>query len=213
VSEVHDPPGEVVFAEGRVVVVDKPAGITSEDLAVAWQKKLVHRIDRATSGLVVLADDARTVQRLQRALAAGGVERTYLCLAHGVVPSQTITSWLVRDRGDGLRGSGPAGAGQQASSVVRHLHTTQLNDVDVSLVAVTLVTGRTHQIRIHLAEAGHMLVGEPVYRRDHVARGHREVVWPRLLLHAWRLRFAHPNTHLPVDLEAAPPPPLLLLTR
>jgi 23S rRNA-/tRNA-specific pseudouridylate synthase len=210
----RDVPGEVVFAADRVVVVNKPCGVTSEDLAAAWQKKLVHRIDRATSGLVVLADDARTVQRLHRDMAAGGVQRTYLCLAHGVVASQTLTSWLVRDRGDGLRGSGAVGVGQQATSVVHTLASGRGNDmgdgvgVDVSLLAVTLITGRTHQIRIQLAEAGHMLVGEPVYRRDHVQRGDVEIVWPRLLLHAWQLRFAHPNTHAAVDVEAPAPPPL-----
>jgi 23S rRNA pseudouridine1911/1915/1917 synthase len=207
-----DRPGEVVFDEARVVVVNKPCGVTSEDLAAAYGKKLVHRIDRATSGLVVLADDARTVQRLHREMAAGGVQRSYLCLAHGVVASQTLTSWLVRDRGDGLRGSGAPGVGQQATSVVHTLVSGRFDeadvDVDVSLLAVTLVTGRTHQIRIQLAEAGHMLVGEPVYRRDHVQRGDVEIVWPRLLLHAWQLRFAHPNTHAVVDVEA-PAPPLL----
>lgn len=203
------PPGEVVFAEARVVIVNKPCGVTSEDLAAAYGKKLVHRIDRATSGLVVLADDARTVQRLQRELAAGGVQRTYLCLAHGVVASQTVTSWLVRDRGDGLRGSGPAGVGQQATCHVRTLASGAFDDdTAVSLLAVTLVTGRTHQIRIQLAEAGHMLVGEPVYRRDHAARGDVEIVHPRLLLHAWQLRFPHPNTHAAVEVEAPAPAPL-----
>lgn len=210
-----DRPGEVVFDDARVVVVNKPCGVTSEDLAAAWQKKLVHRIDRATSGLVVLADDARTVQRLHRSMASGGVQRTYLCLAHGVVASRTLTTWLVRDRGDGLRGSGPAGVGQESTSVVQTLACGRFDDdfdddtaVNVSLLAVTLVTGRTHQIRIQLAEAGHMLVGEPVYRRDHAARGEVELAWPRLLLHAWRLRFAHPNTHTAVDVEAPAPPPL-----
>lgn len=198
--------GAVVFAGDRVVVVDKQTGISSEDIAARWQKKLVHRIDKATSGLVILADDARTVQRLHRQMHDGSIERTYLLLAHGDVVGQTITSRLGRDRGDGLRGRvADDVAGQTATTIVTPLQTRVIDDVTVTLATATLVTGRTHQIRIHLAEAGHLLVGEPVYRRDHAARGAAELPSSRLMLHAWQLRFAHPNTHAPLALEAPAP--------
>lgn len=198
--------GAVVFAGDRVVVVDKPTGISSEDLAASWQRKLVHRIDKATSGLVILADDARTVQRLHRQMQNNGIERTYLLLAHGHVVAQTISSRIGRDRGDGLRGRVAAeAAGQMATTMVTPLQNRVIDDVTVTLATAVLVTGRTHQIRIHLAEAGHPLVGEPVYRRDHVARGAAELPSPRLMLHAWRLRLTHPNTHELLALEAPAP--------
>lgn len=211
--------GTAVFVGDRVVVVDKPVGISSEDLAAAWQKKLVHRIDAPTSGLVVLADDARTVQRLQKLMQQGGIERRYRLVVHGVFGEvvdgvgveQTITSRLVRDRGDGLRGSSTnAGTdvdGQLSTTVLTPLSRSTIDGVVVTRVEARLVTGRTHQIRIHMAEAGHMIVGERVYRRDHVARGDVDVDSDRLLLHAWRLSFVHPNTHAPVTTTAPLPAP------
>jgi 23S rRNA pseudouridine1911/1915/1917 synthase len=193
-------PCPVVFDEGRVVVVDKPSGVASEVIANAFARKLVHRIDKGTSGLLVLADDARTVQRMHKLMAGGRLERRYLFIAHGALQECTIESDLVRDRGDGLRGSGPLGK----RSV------TRIEVVATSIVATagiaTLETGRTHQVRIHLAERGHPLVGEPVYVRDHVAAGRSLLESPRLMLHAWRLAFTHPGMHAPVALEAAPPP-------
>lgn len=182
----------VVFDEDRVVVVDKDAGVLSEDVAAHLGKKLVHRIDKPTSGLLILADDARTVARLQKQLQQGLIERTYRVVVHGVVAKGVVESLLVRDRGDGLRG---AGAGGKPSRL-------EVVDVDAahddgggafSVAAVRLVTGRTHQIRIQLAEAGHVVVGEFVYDRDARAAGVALLPAPRLLLHAERLRFTHPG--------------------
>lgn len=191
----------VVYANERIFVVDKPAGVSAEDVAAALGKKLVHRIDKATSGLLVLAEDARTVQRLQRSLAAGVVERAYLLVAHGVVASGRIASELVDDRGDGLRGSGAGGK-------------PSVTDVEVLAVGAggratfaraLLHTGRTHQIRIHFAEAGHPLVGERVYIRDRREAGLPVLEAPRLLLHAWRLCFLHPVTKSRVEVESPLP--------
>ena len=190
----------VVYDPDRVVVVDKDAGVSSEDVAAALGKKLVHRIDRPTSGLLVLADDARTVARLQRQLQHGGVDRTYVAVVHGVVAAGVYATTLVRDRGDGRRGSGADGKPARLEVV----------DVDVcgdlSRVVVRLQTGRTHQIRIQLAEAGHVVVGEFVYDRDARARGEFLVDAPRLLLHSAALRFTHPGKDKStVDVVAAVP--------
>ena len=180
----------------RVVV--KPAGVRSEDVAAAMSLRLVHRIDAATSGLLIVADDARTVQRLQRALREGRVRREYVAVAHGVVGDGRWTTTLVRDRGDGLRGTGADG--KHAALAVRALQCGPR----ATLCEVVLDTGRTHQVRIQLAEAGHPVVGERVYVRDHRAAGRAEIPSPRLLLHARALTFVDPTTKRVVAAVAEP---------
>lgn len=189
----------IVLRLDRVVVVDKPAGPSSEELAARIGGKLVHRIDAATSGLLLLADDARTAQRLQRALREGGVTRSYLLVAHGVVADARLETALVRDRGDGLRGTGPGG--KRAVLDVRALR----RGAAATLCEATLATGRTHQIRIQLAEAAHPLVGERVYVRDRRAAGLPLIPSPRLLLHARRLAFTDPSTKELREVVAEPP--------
>ncbi len=199
----------VIYDAGRVVVVDKAAGVRSEDVAAAMKRRLAHRLDQPTSGLLILADDARTVQRLQRLMHQGALERRYRFVAHGVMASQTITSSMVRDRGDGLRGSIVDADADADADDDRKVATTVV-DVDWDDGArcggtATLRSGRTHQIRIHLAEAGHPIVGERVYVRDFIRDGGVAIEAPRLMLHAWQLRFEHPNSHEPVALTSPLP--------
>ena len=208
----------VIFVGDRLTVVDKPAGVRREDVAAAFGKKLGHRLDQGTSGLLVMADDARTVQRLHRLLAAGAVSRRYRFVAHGIVVAATISSRLVRNRGDGLRGTRRDGGGSPddhdskddsnddgklSTTIVTPMWTAA--DGRVCGGAATLVTGRTHQVRIHLAEAGHPLVGEPVYVRDHRAQNLPLQPSTRLMLHAWQLTLTHPNTRAALALVAPLP--------
>jgi 23S rRNA pseudouridine1911/1915/1917 synthase len=201
----------VLHDSARVVVVDKPADVLSEDVATALRKKLVHRLDRGTSGCLLLADDARAVQRLQKLREAGGLRRVYRFVAHGVVDDDvTLTSTLVRNRGDGLRGTRLADhldeePGTTAIMRVQRRWVQERDGVVMSGGEAELVTGRTHQVRIQLAEAGHPLVGERVYGRDRIAQGLPMMTSPRLLLHAWRLAFRHPHTHEDVVVEAPLP--------
>jgi 23S rRNA pseudouridine1911/1915/1917 synthase len=128
------------------------------------------------------------------------MERMYICVAHGVVTPGRIESNLVPDRGDGLRGStSHAGQGKRA---ITHVSVKQALR-GATLCEVRLETGKTHQIRIHLAESGHPLVGEPVYIRDY---GGALIASPRLLLHAATLGFVHPVTGEQVSLSAPLPP-------
>jgi 23S rRNA pseudouridine1911/1915/1917 synthase len=128
------------------------------------------------------------------------MERMYICVAHGVVQPQTIVSFLIADRGDGLRGS--TTEPNRGKRAVTHV-TVRKALRGATLCEVRLETGKTHQIRIHLAEAGHPLVGEPVYIRDYrpglLTAG-------RLMLHAATLGFEHPVTGEPVSLSAPLPP-------
>jgi 23S rRNA pseudouridine1911/1915/1917 synthase len=213
--------GTLVYDDAHVVVIDKPAGVSSvpyEDretgtamdlIRGAWRRMgvpatsvplhVVHRIDRATSGLLMFAKSKRAERALAMQLRTHDVDRLYLCVAHGVVASRTIESNLIPDRGDGLRGSTTfAGQGKRSVTHVRVLEPLR----GATSCEVRLETGRTHQIRIHLAEAGHPLVGEPVYMRDFAGP---MIASPRLMLHAATLGFAHPITGEQVRLRSEPP--------
>jgi 23S rRNA pseudouridine1911/1915/1917 synthase len=210
----RDPAAEVqiVFEDAHVVVIDKPAGMSSvpyeeretdtamDRLRAAWRRRgqaaagqplfVVHRIDRATSGLLVFARTRAAERALGAQFRAHTVDRTYLAVAHGEVRARRIESALVRDRGDGLRGSsGRTGQGKRAVTHLRALRPL----AGCTLCELRLETGKTHQIRIHLAEAGHPLVGETVYVRDFLAAGGVPIASPRLLLHAATLGFALPG--------------------
>ncbi|MGE0867363.1 MAG: RluA family pseudouridine synthase [Kofleriaceae bacterium] len=215
--------GVLVFDDPHIVVIDKPSGVNSvpyereTDTAMdlirgAWRRMgkpatsvalhVVHRIDRATSGLLMFAKSKRAEIGLAAQLRAHTMDRMYQCVAHGAIASRRIESQLVVDRGDGLRGSTThSGQGKRAITHVTAMRALR----DATLCEVRLETGKTHQIRIHLAEAGHPLVGETVYIRDFEAAGHKPLRSPRLLLHAATLGFVHPITNEPVALSSALP--------
>jgi 23S rRNA pseudouridine1911/1915/1917 synthase len=168
---------------------------------------VVHRLDRETSGLMVFTRSARAKRALAAQFRAHDVDRAYLAIAHGTVPPGKIETDLVLDRGDGLRGShghfrrasGPAP--REARHAVTHV--TPLEALrGATLVECRLETGRQHQIRIHLAELGHPLVGEPVYVRDYTAA---RIEAPRVMLHACVLGFIHPRSGARVSWRSDPP--------
>jgi 23S rRNA pseudouridine1911/1915/1917 synthase len=209
----------IVYSDDAIVVVDKPPGLTTmrheeeaaefgdrgrkflpatlADLLPAMLgrpgKKLhaVHRIDRDTSGLVVYARTAAAERQLTEQFKAHTVDRRYLALVRGKPRAGTIESYLVRDRGDGRRGSSPTGEGQRAATNVKVLEQFD----GFALVECRLETGRTHQVRIHLGEAGWPLCGERVYDRPlHGAPPPDESGAMRPMLHAARLGLTHPVT-------------------
>jgi 23S rRNA pseudouridine1911/1915/1917 synthase len=200
----------------HLVVVEKPAGMSTtrhpaernwsqrrrelsptldgrlqKRLAVKFKKQLhqlprlrkVHRLDKLTSGLLVFARSALAERELGRQFHAHTVDRRYLAIVHGQPKPQVIRSTLVRDRGDGRRGSSKSGEGKLA---VTHIEKVEPFG-KYSVATCRLETGRTHQIRIHLAELGHPVLGDPVY-------GEARESLSRLALHAAELGFTHPAT-------------------
>jgi 23S rRNA pseudouridine1911/1915/1917 synthase len=168
--------------------------------------RAVHRLDRDTSGLMVFALSPEAERKLVHMFRKHAMERVYLAIVQGRVAEQTFESHLVRDRGDGLRGSTDLpGVGRRAVTHVRPLQ--QLDGY--TLIECRLQTGRTHQIRIHLAEAGHPVCGEKVYcrRRSGRALADRSGA-PRQALHAAELGFNHPITGEPLHFEMPLPPDL-----
>jgi 23S rRNA pseudouridine1911/1915/1917 synthase len=156
----------------------------------------VHRLDRDTSGLMLFARTPAAERALLGQFKARQVHRSYLAVVHGHPPAMTITTHLVRDRGDGLRGSAQAWGLDPAGGQRAVTHIEPLEEIGAySVVRCTLETGRTHQIRIHLSEAGHMLCGEREYTNaPGGARVRDQSGAPRQALHADRLSFTHPMT-------------------
>lgn len=156
--------------------------------------RAVHRLDRDTSGLIVFARTVEAEVDLIRQFKKHSIERAYIAIAHGDIVEQTISTLLVRDRGDGLRGSTSDSKVDDAQRAITHVKPLeQLRGYTV--IECRLETGRTHQIRIHLSERGHMLCGEKVY--DHPLGGKQiedTSGAQRQALHAAVLGFVHPAT-------------------
>ena len=169
--------------------------------------RVVQRLDKETSGLLVFARNVAAERHLQNQLKQHSVDRRYLALVEGEARDGTHETFLVANRGDGLRGSWgrlrrttapPPESARRAVTHVRVLERLR----GATLVACELETGRQHQIRIHLAEDGHPLVGETVYVRDFEGAPHAA---PRPMLHATLLGFTHPRTHRRMHFEEPPP--------
>lgn len=213
------PKSAILHLDAQLVVVDKPAGISTvpydehergtldqllmETISQRGRRAplgIVHRIDKETSGVVVFARTVAAKQALKNQFRFHTVGRRYVAIAHGLVYSTTMESRLVQDRGDGRRGStDDEELGREAITHVKLVEKLR----GASLVECRLETGRTHQIRIHLAERGHPLVGERVYSKQY--RGEL-IAAPRLMLHARELQFDHPQTGQRLSFERPMPP-------
>lgn len=237
---VQGPRPTIRYADKHIVVVDKPAGLTTmrhaEEVAEFGKRakrflpptladllpdllarrspdkktpvRAVHRLDKETSGLVVFARTVEAERHLGKQFRAHTIERQYVAVVRGQAKNGRIESWLVRDRGDGRRGSSTTpGEGQRAVTHIRVLEALG----DFTLVECRLETGRTHQVRIHLGEAGTPLCGERIYDRPlHGKPLPDDSGIGRAALHAALLGFEHPATgermrwssSLPRDLAA-----------
>jgi 23S rRNA pseudouridine1911/1915/1917 synthase len=222
------PPPAIVYSDDEIVVIDKPAGLTTcrskEDEAEFGDGKKkflpataadmlpallgapdraltpVHRLDRDTTGLVVFARTSAAAKPLLKQFKEHAAERRYLALVRGIAKPGTIRTTLVPDRGDGRRGSGSDGI-----SAVTHVSLRDRRG-DVSLVECRLETGRTHQVRIHLGEAGTPLCGETIYDRPlHGSPVADPTGATRPMLHAFKLTIAHPANGVAMTFETPPP--------
>lgn len=213
---------DIVYEDEALLVVNKPAGLVVHpapghaggtlvngllaycpqiaEVGGPERAGIVHRLDKDTSGLIVVAKDEATHTALQRQFKRRGVSKTYLALVEGQVqpPEGIIEAPIGRDRVRRKRMM-VTPSGRQARTTYRVLEYF----ADHTLLEVQPVTGRTHQIRVHLAWLGYPVVGDDVYgyRRQRLLQG-------RHFLHAARLRFTHPLTGEEMALEAPLPPEL-----
>jgi 23S rRNA pseudouridine1911/1915/1917 synthase len=164
--------------------------------------RAVHRIDRETSGLVVFARTVPAERILAEQFRAHTTHRRYLAVCVGRVGAGTIRTNLIRDRGDGRRGSSGTEEGKPA---VTHVQPVEHLGDAFTLVECRLETGRTHQIRIHLAEIGHPVCGERVYAAPRGMKVEDTSDAPRVMLHAAELGFVHPENGQDLRFESPLP--------
>jgi 23S rRNA pseudouridine955/2504/2580 synthase len=204
----------IAYEDASILVVDKPAGVAVhggsgvsfgviESLRAARPQakflELAHRLDRDTSGLLVLCKKRSALVELHRMLRAGEVRKTYLAVVKGDYrgPAEIRASLHKYVTGSGERRVAVREDGMAAATRVRKLRSS----ARFSLLEIELLTGRTHQIRVHLAHAGYPVVGDDKYGDFALNRELKH----RLLLHAVRLAFRHPLTGEPVRLESPAP--------
>lgn len=208
----------VVYEDEDVIVIDKPAGMVTHPAHGATsgtvvnallahtgslpgdelRPGLVHRLDRDTSGLLLIAKNAPALSFLSKGMKARHISREYLGLVTGIPaqPKGTIEGAIGRDPHNRLRYAITAG-GKPAIThyeIRERLH-------NAAELLFRLETGRTHQIRVHMRALGHPVVNDPLYGRNDP-----RFDLPGQALHAWRLRFLHPRTHEAMSFEVAPPP-------
>ena len=218
----------VVFEDEALIVIDKPAGLVvhpgngnasgtllnallhhAPQLAGIPRAGIVHRLDKDTSGLLVVAKTLAAQTFLSAAIQAREVSREYRAVVNGVLVSGgTIDKPMGRHPRDRQRMAVLSSGGRHAITHYRVLSRYRAH----SLLAVMLDTGRTHQIRVHMASEGHPIVGDPVYGgRPRVPRGAASELleclrgFRRQALHAFRLRFAHPASGEAMQFEAPLP--------
>ena len=198
----------VVFEDDQLLVVDKPAGLVVHPGSGNWsgtmmnallhhvpslaelpRAGIVHRLDKDTSGLLVVAKTEAVQTALVRQLQARTVKRHYLALVHGLVSGEGVV--------DAPIGRHPVHRTRMAvvsrGRVARTHYAPRERFANATLVECRLETGRTHQIRVHMASIDHPLVGDPVYGRRKSGDARLDG-FARQALHAWRLSLVHPAT-------------------
>ncbi|WP_265918826.1 RluA family pseudouridine synthase [Cupriavidus nantongensis] len=234
----EDVPLDVVYEDDTLLVINKPAGLVVHPAAGNWsgtvlngllhrdpgaaslpRAGIVHRLDKETSGLMVVARTLTAQTDLVRQLQARTVKRTYIALVWGRTYDEgTIDAPIGRDPRERTRMAiVQTASGKPSRTHFRTLATVPLGRGFVSMVMCKLETGRTHQIRVHFESIGHPLVGDPVYFRA-TQRGQRPAIrvplpvpYERQALHAYKLGLVHPATGKHMSWTAQPPEDLQAL--
>ena len=219
-------PLAVVYEDPDILVIDKPAGLVVHPGSGNWAGTLlnallhrvpglaglpragiVHRLDKDTSGLLVVAKTLEAQTALVRQLQARTVKRQYFALVHGTVQGDGRVEAPIGRHPTARTRMAVTSRGKPATTHYRVLR----RYADATLLECTLETGRTHQIRVHLASIGHPLVGDPVYRGRRSPTAGPLAGFGRQALHATRLALAHPRSGDVLEWESPVPADLAAL--
>jgi 23S rRNA pseudouridine1911/1915/1917 synthase len=237
-AEAEDIPLDILYEDDYLAVINKPAGMMVHagsgatddarnrgtlvnallyhfnhlsDVGGDLRPGIVHRLDKQTSGIILVAKDDSTHRKLGDMFSRRQVAKTYIALVHGNVAKDdtTITLPIARDLIRRTRMTTRRADGRSAVSHVKVLERIQSPFGAFTLVEVRIETGRTHQIRVHMQSLGHPVVGDNLYGAPHVIPGLApELNLDRNFLHAAHLSFAHPKTNKAMDIDAPLPPQL-----
>ena len=228
----EDIPLDIIYEDKYLAVVNKPAGMMVHagsgstedarnrgtlvnallfhfaklsDVGGDLRPGIVHRLDKLTSGLILVAKDDSTHRKLGAMFSERRVAKTYLALVHGHLAKDdtTVNLPIARDLIRRTRMTTRRADGRHATSHVHMIERFSTNYGPFSLVEVRIETGRTHQIRVHMQSLGHPVVGDTLYGAPRIISGLAlEQQLGRNFLHAAHLSFTHPQTGKPMDLEA-----------
>jgi 23S rRNA pseudouridine1911/1915/1917 synthase len=210
--EPEDVPFDVIYEDRHLLVVNKPAGLVVHPAPGHWRGTLVHgllfrypdlgpfnnvtrpglvhRLDATTSGLMLVAREQATMKTLQQAFKERSVKKNYLALVHGTFKQpRGILEGPIGRHPQNRRKMAVVEGGRPSATEYHVLW----NTADHAFVICGLLTGRTHQIRVHMTASGHPLVGDVLYGAEEVPG------FPRVFLHSWHLTFTHPATGRPLD--------------
>lgn len=219
---------KIIFEDEDILVLDKPAGLTvnrsettkdntlqdfldykyknpNDNSEFSQRSGIVHRLDKETSGILVVAKNSESFEKLKNQFKERNTKKTYEALVHGNLKTTEgeINAPVGRLPWNRMR-FGVLAGGREAVTRYRVIKQLTINDEELTLLELEPHTGRTHQIRVHLKHIGHPVFGDPLYGGRKVSKNDRKIL-QRVFLHAKKLEFNHPNTGERLSFESELP--------